>query len=508
MRLFPIPQPSPRSSGGLRRIARAALVAALTGVISHSAGAQPVYSIDWHGPPKGTASFFGIPITEGDLLVPVSAFGPPAFFPTVGPLPPVAIAVSGGFGPPAPGLALPLHPGAMGLPPGVMGMVELDAVSYGTDYPITPLDTAADVIWTFSVDEYATGIAGSPVPPNVFTEGPVGGGATAASKIFRDVATGSGPICVPIAASMGNTLLLDCNGIAPPAGGYPGIMGPPPFEFNPPVAGVPDPGADVDALDMDPPPGLGPMGTPGFAFPIYYSLDAMFFDALEAVPNSGSAGANGGFFGGDVLVCMGPGVAPAIYAPGFMLGIPGPGNDLDGLILWENGTPGYQPPTIPFSWVPGVVPVPTDMLFFSVRRGSAIVGVIDPFCGTPIMPGDILWGPPGLGAPPRKWITSGQLALVPTDDIDALDLQSDCNSNNLPDNLEVITGFASDINGNGLPDVCDCLADIDGDGDVDIDDLLAVIGGWGGGGPADVNFNGIVDIDDLLIVIGAWGPCP
>jgi len=152
---------------------------------------------------------------------------------------------------------------------------------------------------------------------------------------------------------------------------------------------------------------------------------------------------------------------------------------------------------------------PTDMLFFSVRPGSAIIGVLDSLCGTPIGPGDILWGPPAAGFPPRKWIPAAQLGLGPMDNLDALDLVRDCNGNGLPDNLETALGLTPDINGNRIPDSCECLADITGDGVVNIDDLLAVIAAWGmAGGPADVTFNGIVNIDDLLYVISKWGPCP
>jgi hypothetical protein len=68
---------------------------------------------------------------------------------------------------------------------------------------------------------------------------------------------------------------------------------------------------------------------------------------------------------------------------------------------------------------------------------------------------------------------------------------------------------SEDINGDGVPDECQCLADIDGSGAVTIDDLLAVIGYWGSSIQAgDLNFDGTVDIEDLLIIIDAWGPCP
>jgi hypothetical protein len=503
------------------------LIIVIIGFVARSADAQPVFSITWHGPPKGMPSGFGPPITEGDLLIPGL---PPTFAPAFAAMPVPAIVVPGGFGPP--GLALPLYPGAVGLGPGVPGFVELDAVSFGTDLLLRPGAPATSLIWAFSVDEFSVGVAG-PIPPNVFTMGPAGAGE-ASADIFVDVGIGGGPFC-GLGPGAGNTTLLDCNGIAPPAG-FPGIMGPAFVEPNFPGAGVPDMGADIDALDIDPPPGpsVMPAPVPGVGFPIYYSLDSAIFNPVEGVPNIGSAAANGGFTGADILVCAGPGVGPALYAAGFMLGLPGAGNDVDGLILRENGVPGYQPPTVPFSWVPGVVPIPTDMIFFSVRPGSAVVGVPDSMCGTPISPADILWPPMAVGFPPRKWIPAAQLGLMPTDNIDALDLLGDCNGNGFPDNLEVKMGFAGDcngnlipdscdissglslnINGNTIPDECECLADSTGNGVVDIDDLVKVITQWGpcpGCPPAhcggDVTWDCVINIDDLVKVITAWGTCP
>jgi len=54
-----------------------------------------------------------------------------------------------------------------------------------------------------------------------------------------------------------------------------------------------------------------------------------------------------------------------------------------------------------------------------------------------------------------------------------------------------------------------CPADVDGDGGVGVDDLLAVIGAFGGPGPAgDATGDGWVDVEDVLVVIAGWGACP
>ena len=88
-----------------------------------------------------------------------------------------------------------------------------------------------------------------------------------------------------------------------------------------------------------------------------------------SIPNSGSAVANG-FVGGDVLRSC-PGCAPAVYAAAVLLGIgSNDQDDVDAIALRENGVAGYQRSFAPYDWTSGA----TDMLFFSVRRGSAIIG--------------------------------------------------------------------------------------------------------------------------------------
>ena len=74
-------------------------------------------------------------------------------------------------------------------------------------------------------------------------------------------------------------------------------------------------------------------------------------------------------------------------------------DDLDALILWENGDGVFQVPTDPYSWLG---PQPTDMLLFSIRRESPLTGTLDPLgSALTIEEGDILlplsWSPtPGI----------------------------------------------------------------------------------------------------------------
>src|SRR5262249_52269348 len=146
-------------------------IALATGVfcaLPGSARAQVHFSVDYHGmtiakPATGS----GVPITEGDILAPATPGSTPAY----GPLPAPMIVISGGFGPPAPGLGLPTHPGCMGHPPGMPCAVEVDALSYGVDYkvPHAPLPAGT---YVFSVDRCSVGFPGSPLPGNVSSEAP------------------------------------------------------------------------------------------------------------------------------------------------------------------------------------------------------------------------------------------------------------------------------------------------------------------------------------------------
>lgn len=85
----------------------------------------------------------------------------------------------------------------------------------------------------------------------------------------------------------------------------------------------------------------------------------------------------------------------------------------------------------------------------------------------------------------------------------------DCNCNGVPDADDIANKDSADINNNGVPDECECVADLDGSGEVGVSDLLAFLAAWGTdpAGPPDLNDDGIVGVADLLLLLAAWGPC-
>jgi hypothetical protein len=217
----------------------------------------------------------------------------------------------------------------------------------------------------------------------------------------------------------GNSGWQDGNGLASCNGSvYPGNG----LVENPPGT---VPGDNLDALDGDVPDRWFASTST-----TYISLDASFINPITGVPHSGSAQL-AGFVGGDVLR-VSPTGATGLYASANTLGLDmfGPDtDDLDALAIAENGIAGYQPSTQPFNWMSGQ----TDMLLFSVRRGSAVVGMPDSIFGMPIEPGDILVPPTVAGGLPGILVPAEALGLmtnrmfptVPGDDLDALDTLQD-----------------------------------------------------------------------------------
>ncbi|HPF13475.1 MAG TPA: hypothetical protein PLJ12_04345, partial [Planctomycetota bacterium] len=358
---------------------------------------------------------------------------------------------------------LPHGPGGLGIVPACVGVPggmpcpsEVDAFSFGLDDLLTPNGVAWGQLH-FSVDSFATGAG--PVAPNVVSEFPVGDGCADVMLNTRPLPVGP----LPPGPSFGHRGLMDGNGLISGSGfAYPGLgliepATPAPMPLNT--------GDNLDALDTVP-PGVINVGQP------YFSLDEAFPDPLTGMPNTGTAALNG-FVGGDVLTILPGMAAPMVYAPAAILGLNltplGP-DDLDALILRDNGDGIYQPSLSPYDWLGGA----RDMLLFSVRRGSAVIGMPDSIFGIPIEEGDILTTPllPFLGGVspfPGIFIAAENLGIATVrsgtaqgffgDDLTALDsyVQNihDCDGDGVEDVVAIANGMVADVNMNGIPDPCE-----------------------------------------------------
>ena len=324
--------------------------------------------------------------------------------------------------------------------------------------PNTPLQPGRLL---FSVDEFATGLPLPPMP-NVSSESPVGDGAADAyMSLGMSVPAPVGP------GLFGRHVgFQDGDGLASGSGyAYPGVG------LIEPIAAFPGPidtGDNIDALDA-----VQPTATPTLGW--LFSLDSAFFDPFEGVPNSGSAVAHG-YVGGDVLI--GAAGGPLLYAPAAALGLDlvgGPdSDDLDALIVNENGVPGYQISHQPYAWITPNV----DMLVFSVRRGSAVIGMPDSILGVPIEEGDLLVPPlppaaGGVSPYPGILFSAESLGLATVrsttafpfgDDLNAADsinqLLFDCDGDGIEDAVAIAMGTVPDVNMNGIPDPCEAPTSI------------------------------------------------
>ncbi len=406
---------------------------------------QISFSVDWHGNSVGIpSSNYAFPITEGDILLPAAGV------PMLGPLATPDMVINAGFAP-GPGLGLWGHLPCAGHPGGTPCIVEVDGMSYGND-PLTGPGFPLVTRFAFSVDRYATGLF-SAAWPDVVSEAAFG---DAPSDIFIDLGLGVGPLAPFAATTPGNVAVVDGNGMISGSGAQYGGIG-----LNEPFTTA-NPGDNVDALAMMGPPSGFPISG------VYFTLDDIFVDPLTGIFNSGSAQAHG-FVGADILFSAAPGGPPVLYAPAAALGLnlTGSSDDVDGLIVRENGTPGYQPSLTPNDWVGGG----TDMLLFSVRRGSHIIGQPDSIFGLPIVEGDILTTPL-FGSPipfPGIYIAAENLGLLTSravvgalsDDLDGMTILSgpinDCNGNGVEDAIDISSGNSWDTNGNGIPDDCELL---------------------------------------------------
>jgi hypothetical protein len=93
-----------------------------------------------------------------------------------------------------------------------------------------------------------------------------------------------------------------------------------------------------------------------------------------------------------------------------------------------------------------------------------------------------------------------------------IEWSEDCNGDALVDYGQILDGTFVDVDSNGIPDTCECLADLTRDGVVNGGDLSIVLGFWGTPAKtlpaADLNRDGIVDAADLAAILGSWGSCP
>ena len=423
------------------------------------------YTIDWKSPSIARPAHVTLqPITEGDVLLPPSSGGTTAA-PEIG--------VSGQA------LALQQYSQCQGHPPGTPCEIELDAISNGLDAefstnPLTftegaPLAPVKHRV-LFSVDEYARGfLLMAPPHPQVSSEGtpPTPFAYEAAADVFIEINLPVGPL-PPGVVPGNNAGVWDGNG-APSSNGfiYPGVGLIEPATPTPPSPPL-NPSDNLDGLDLAMPYGVGTQ--------VFFSLDGPFVDPLTGILNTGSAATNG-FRGGDVLRNSVGGPAISLYASATSIGLDrvpppqggGPDtDDLDALIVHENGVAGFQPSQVPYDWESGA----TDMLIFSVRRGSKVIGRPDSIFGIPIEEGDLLTTPKPLGLGgqslfPGIFIAAENLGLATSrsngvlfgDDVDGLDHAEetcfDCNKNGVEDAVDIATGASSDSNMNGIPDECE-----------------------------------------------------
>jgi formylglycine-generating enzyme required for sulfatase activity len=89
---------------------------------------------------------------------------------------------------------------------------------------------------------------------------------------------------------------------------------------------------------------------------------------------------------------------------------------------------------------------------------------------------------------------------------------TDCNGDGESDYGQIYAQELEDIDGDWVPDTCECLGEVIVDGRVDGMDLAGVLGQWGSSGDesasADINGDGLVEGKDLALVLSAWGECP
>ena len=248
--------------------------------------------------------------------------------------------------------------------PGSGPAVEVDALSYGR--PLSHFSATAPA--HFSVDFAAISAAGT--ASGIEFSNP--SGSEASSDVFFSSYTST------------NSLVFDGNGLA--TGSNPAV---PALALAEPVSQPPPPGTppipptfdDLDGLDLRSP-------TPLLASPtgvIYFSLDAATaaggvygagVSAADVFIGIGSSGPVYDGPGAGPTPPASPGGVPQPYAAELLLGFPTPGNDIDAVVVYDNGD--------------GIYTSGLDIVVFSLAPGSSYLGTLDPVSSIPIEPSDIL----------------------------------------------------------------------------------------------------------------------
>lgn len=403
--------------------------------------AQVTFSIDDSSPTLAdVAPISTRPITSGDILTPQGGL---AVLPQNGQgLQTPDVLIGAGTTPGLQGfLNIASADMCAGVEEGLRCEAELDALSYGVDDIV--LDTSSflgvtanthKARWHFSIDQFAQGVAGLGVDPTCESENRLVPGLAelagdSCADVFGNLRFVSAPPLSPLDTPTGNIGISDGDGFPSRSSFmvYPALGLKEPNIPFPTVFPSAFAGDNLDALDCDGAP------FPGASFPVFFSLDSAIFDPKGLIENTGTASL-AGFSGADILVTPASGMPTVLYASAGALGLDAAGidtDDVDALVLRENGVAGFQPSLTPYDWVLGT----TDQLFFSLRRGSASLQtglILDSIFGVPIEPGDILVPPvAGGNGNPGIFIAAEVLGLRTKrafdpcgDDLDALDYKS------------------------------------------------------------------------------------
>lgn len=419
-----------------------------------TAAAQPqstseiVFSTDFQGPLMGVAgNTVGTPISDADLLVRRGQIFAPD-------TPNIALAAA----------FLSAYPSCAGHLPGVACGLEINALSFGKDTAPRP-GPDFDFTVYLSVDEFALGV---PAPvgvqtPTVASEALF---SDAAADVFAASLRGMGPFQPFLQPAFG---VLDGDGDLTLQGQQrlPGLGLAEPLL---PTPGVPETGDNLDALD------IGEGFVPG-SDTLYFSLQGAFpFCNEPQAPNFNAAAFQPlptGFPASSAEVLQfRPGAGLSSYASPDQLGLDTFGfgtDDIDAVIVVENGVPGYQRPVAMYDWV-GTNP--SDLVLFSLRCGSQTLQLPDANFGLRMTEGDILLSLGGGLDRPGIFIPAERIGLqtagrsgVPSDELDGMDLgdaegrgeepYNDCNNNGVEDILDIVQGTSMDCDLNGIPDECE-----------------------------------------------------